>query len=212
MSPSFSLAAFLAGVVLLCAFLQISQRRLTSMLAFSRASALALAGLAFWQGFNQHARWFYALAALILAVQFYAFPRAIRRIANSFQNPLLNSGTFPLIWSLVIGLLPVAVAVMGFMPLAKNAWPVGHVAMSLAMAVTLLGIWLIIIQRQCLQQIIGFVTFENGLVLAMITMPGMGWEVDIASVILLGLATCLILLGVWRHYALSAQKAEGSPS
>lgn len=206
------LIMLLGGIVLLCAFLQISQRRLTAMLMLSQISALALGLLAFWQGWHQHIGWFYVLAVLILAAQCVAFPWVIRRISTRFQNSLETSTILPLIWSLAIGLLPVALAVMGLSPLAKTPWPADYGALALAFSVTLLGIWLIVIQRQYLPQMIGFVTFENGLVLALISMPGLGWGVDIALVVLLGLATGLILLGMWRSYAALQTKVDGACS
>lgn len=202
------LASFLGGLVLLCAFLQIVQQRVTGMLVLSQIAALALVFLAILQGLNRHDWWLYVLAAIIFAAHFMAFPWVIRRLLRQFNVPLEFKRGLPLLLAMMVGLLAVFLAMMGGLPLAKQVWPPGGGALSLALAVILLGMWLIILQSQHLGQMIGFLTFENGLVLALINAPGLGWGVDIALIALLVVAASLILFRIRRHYASLAAIAE----
>lgn len=201
----------LAGIILLCAFLQLAQQRMMAMLTLSQISALALGFVAVLQGLKQHAWWFYLLAAMISVAQFLAFPWALQEFVRRFNVKLAPKRGLPLALSLMVGVVAVFLAVMGGLPLARQFLPVSGGALSLAMAVTLLGVWLIILHSDRLAQMIGFVTFENGLALALIYTPGLGWGAAIALIGLLVLVTGMALFRIGRHYA-DSEAAAGAVS
>ena len=67
MSLTFSLAHLMGGIILLCGFLQLSQRRLSAMITLYQSEALVLSAAALWQGFAQHELALY-LTGLILSL------------------------------------------------------------------------------------------------------------------------------------------------
>ena len=210
MSLTSSVVTMLGAVVLLCAFLQISRRRLVAMLKLNQIASLALGGAALWQGFAQQAWSFYALGVLILVVQAVALPRVLRRMMSLFHVSTEAGHALPVAWSLLVGLLPVILAGLATVPATNLSLPSASGGVAIALAILLLGVWLMVVHVQPFGQIIGFITLENGLVLGLINVHGLGWAVDIAMVTLLGMQACLILLAYWRHSGPEEIKTGGA--
>lgn len=213
MSLAVSIADLLGGVVLLCAFLQISRRRLTAMITLSQLSALALTCIALWRGVIWHEWALCGVSLLVMGAQVIILPGLLRRLIGQFNLPLAVGGTLPVIWAILIGLVPIGLAIMSLLPLPEAdtlapAWPLGGEAV--AFAVLLLGVWLIIIQTRLLAGVIGFITFENGLILALLNAPGLAVVTLIATAALIGLVVGLLLIGERWYRSLPRQpEADG---
>lgn len=195
-----NLVEMLGAVVLLCAFLQISQLRLRGMVILSRTGALAVAGMAVGQGLLGREPVFYGLAVLIVAVQALALPWLMMRKAGSpnLLGPLRRVVSTPL--SFIIGLLPVGLATLDLLPISRTKEPLNAGAaetmiLVMALSVVVLGVWLVVIYRSRLARMVGVVTLENGLILALLTMQGVGWVALIAVVALQMVGASLICLG-----------------
>ena len=206
---SLPLTSALAACVLLCAFLQISSQRIMTLLTLSRISALALAAAIFWQGLTWRCWPLGGMALLILASQVLALPYLFRRLIRHFDLSTELARKLPASWVMLIGLVPVGLAVMALMPMAKSPLPEEMGVLARGLSVFLLGMWLMIIESRLLAQLIGFVTLENGLVLGLINLMGQDWVADAAVMVLLLLVACLVLLGVWRQLALRQAETDG---
>lgn len=208
MSLTLSVGTMLGAVVLLCAFLQISQLRFVSMLRLSQIEAWALGAAAFWQGFVQHAWSLYGVGVLVLAVQIVVLPRLFRRGMVFFNTRMEVQNSLPTIWPMLGGLLPVLLAVLAVAPSPKTALSPMSEGVSMALSIMLLGLWAMVVHRQPLAQIIGFITLENGLILGLINAPKLGWAMDVAVLALLGMLACLICVSYWRYGAPRETKAD----
>lgn len=189
-----SLSNSLAALVLLCAVLQICQGRLPAMLKFSQFAAFVLGMTTFWQAVVRKEDLLYGAGFLILFVQAWLLPNALRRIIIKFSVPVEVKQAFPVVWSMLIGLLSVCVAILAGMPSIKIPVPPEAGIMAVALAIILLGIWLVIIQTQILAQIVGVLTVENGLVLALIHGCTQSWVIVLVLFALLSIVACLIFL------------------
>lgn len=212
MTFTLSMAAVLGAVVLLCAFLQISRRRIMALLTLSRISALALGAASLCRGLALHEVPLFGVVLLILVAQLFVLPRLIRRLMRDFNTEPDVKQTVQPTGAMMIGVLPVGLAVAAMAPMAHTPLSPEAGVMAIALAVLLLGLWLMIIQSQFPAQIIGLITLENGLVLGLINIKGLAWAADIAVITLLGLVACLVFIGRWRHYAPSRTRADGVES
>lgn len=200
-------AGGLGGIVLLCAFLQISSRHLTSMVQVVRISALALAVLALWRGLEWHEWVLWVSAALIFAAQAVVLPWAVRLLCNWFDPPSAGGGLMPVPVAVLIGLGIVALAMASLAPALKT-----NPNMVIAFAVLLLGIWSMLMQTGLLARIIGFITLENGLILALITTPGLALATLIVISAMGGLTAALLFLaGQWYRVSLRHEADGGGP-
>lgn len=200
MTFSTNLGEMLAAVLLLCAFLQISQLRLRGMVMLGRIGSVAVAGVAVGQGVAGRDSVFYGLALLIMVVQVLALPWLLMRKAKppTLSGPLRRAVSTPL--SLIIGLLPVGLAVLALSSIGQ-AQEAPHIGVAetgilvMALSVIVLGVWLVVIYRPRFAQMVGVMTLENGLILALLTMQGMGWVALIAVAALQMAGASLIWLG-----------------
>lgn len=210
MNFTFSVGNMLGAVILLCAFCHLTQRRLPAMLKLNQIAALALGASALWQGFVEHAWPLYGVSILVLAVQMLVLPRALGWMIR-FLDPRIDAGkALPAAWAMLVGLLPVILAALAVLPVAKEPLPPISGSVAMALGILLLGLWLMVVNSRPLAQIIGFITLANGLILGLINAPGLGWMVDVAVMAILGMEACLILLAYWRYRAPEETKTDGA--
>ena len=69
MTEIYPLAHLLGGLMLLCAFALLSQRRLSAMITIYQVEALVLSAAAFWQGFAQHAAELYLTGVITMSIK-----------------------------------------------------------------------------------------------------------------------------------------------
>ena len=203
MSLTFSLAHLMGGIILLCAFLQLSQRRLAAMITLYQAEALVLAAAAFWQGFAQHELNLYLTGLITLVIKAVLLPWGLREIVLRFNMVRAVETALPMAVSMILGLALIGIAVLVVLPVTMNAISLTREDLAIALSVVLLGLLLMIVRRNALAQIIGFLSMENGLVLAAIGMPGMPFvaEFSVALLVLLAfLVVGVFLLRIREHF------------
>ncbi len=203
MSLNFSLAHLLGGIILLCAFLQLSQRRLAAMITLYQLEALVLSAAAFWQGFAQTELNLYLTGLITLVIKAILLPWALREIVLRFNMARAVEIALPMAVSMVLGLALIGIAVLVVLPTTMSSVSLTREDLAIALSVVLLGLLLMIVRRNALAQIIGFLSTENGLVLAAIGMPGMPFvaEFSVALLVLLAfLVVGVFLLRIREHF------------
>jgi hydrogenase-4 component E len=190
-SPTFGVLAhdvahLLGGAMLVLSFVLLYQRRLTAMIHVYALQSLVLAAAAAWQGWAQGATPLYLVALIALAAKGIAIPIALRRIldrANIRREIETALGIFP---SIILGLALVALAILVVPPGALRE------SLAFALSVVLLGMLTMIARRNALAQVIGFLSLENGLILAAVGIEGMPLvaELSIAVLVLLACVVC----------------------
>lgn len=209
---SLSLGHVVGGLVLLCSFLQLSQRRLEPMLGLGQFAAFALGLLMFLQAIVQKEWLLYFGGLLIILVQAWVFPHVLRRMANKFGMPVSAKQSLPIVWSMLGGLLFVCIAIVVETPKVEMSLPPEAGTMAMALAVIVLGVWLVIIKAQVLAQIIGILTLENGLVLALTSGCAPGFMVFIVMIALLSVVASMILVANWHYAEKTDTLAKGADS
>jgi hydrogenase-4 component E len=191
MNLVYPLTHLLGGIMLLCAFSLLSQRRLAAMITLYQAEAITLTAAAFWQGYAQGS-WDLALTGLItLVLKAILLPIGLREIVQRFNLTRRVENALPPSLSMILGVALIGVAVLVVLPTTPDAISLTREDLAIALSIILLGFLVMTTRRNALAQVIGFLSTENGLVLAATGMPGMPFVAEL-SVALLVLTACLV--------------------
>jgi hydrogenase-4 component E len=199
----YPLAHLMGGVMLLCAFALLSQRRLAAMITLYQLEAFVLSAAAFWQGFAQHSGDLYLTGAITLVIKAILLPIGLRQIVLRFNLIRAAEPAMPVGLSMILGLGLIGIAVLVVLPTTMRSVSLTREDLATSLSVVLLGLLVMTTRRNALAQIIGFLSTENGLVLAATGMPGMPFvaELSVALLVLLAfLVTGVFLLRIREHF------------
>jgi hydrogenase-4 component E len=195
MSLTYSLAHLMGGIMLLCAFSLLSQRRLAAMITLYQAEAFTLAAAAFWQGFTQGAWDLYLTGLITLVIKAILLPIGLRQIVQRLNLIRAVETAMPVGLSMILGLALIGIAVLVVLPVSVSAVSLTREDLAISLSIVLLGFLVMTTRRNALAQVIGFLSTENGLVLAATGMPGMPFVAELSVALLVLLA--FLVLGVF---------------
>jgi hydrogenase-4 component E len=191
----FDTAHLLAGSLVLLSFLELYQDRLYALLNVYAAHALVLAASVAWQAFIQDAPHLYVTAAIAFLFKAMIIPVALHRI-------IVRLGIHREIEK-VVGVGPAMLAGMGLVALSivlmlrvtHAAEPLAREDLAFALSVVLLGLLMMVTRRNAVGQVVGFVSLENGLVLAATGAKGMPLVVEIS--VAFSILIAFIVIGIF---------------
>jgi hydrogenase-4 component E len=191
----FDTAHLLAGTLVLISFLELYQDRLYALLNVYAAHALVLAASVAWQAFIQDAPHLYITATIALVFKAIIIPVALHRI-------IVQLGIHREIEK-VVGVGPAMLAGMGLVALSmvvmlrvtQDADPLAREDLAFALSVVLLGLLMMVTRRNAVSQVVGFMSLENGLVLAATGAKGMPLVVEIS--IAFSILIAFIVIGIF---------------
>lgn len=198
MSLSFSLAHMMGGLMLLCAFALLSQRRLASMISLYQVEALTLTAACLWQGYAQHSPDLYATALITFAIKAVVLPIGLRKMVLRFNLIRAVETVMPLGLAMILGLALIGIAVLVVLPTTLNEVSLTREDLAISLSVVLLGFLVMAVRRNAVAQVIGFLSTENGLVLAAIGMPGMPFVAEFSVALLVLLAFLVVGVFLFR--------------
>jgi hydrogenase-4 component E len=191
----YDLAHLLGGAMLVLSFGLLYQRRVTAVINIYAVQAVMLAAAAAWQGWVQDSAHLYATAAIALVAKGVAIPLALHRIVRRLRiqravDPAL--GVFP---SMVLGVALVTLAILVVLPTTIMSKTLTREDLAVALSVVLMGLLVMITRRSALTQVIGFMSLENGLILAAVGLDGMPLVLELSLAVLVLLA--FVVFGVF---------------
>jgi hydrogenase-4 component E len=194
-SLAFDIAHLLAGGMLVLSFLLIYQDRITAMLNVFALQAVMLALSVAWQAHAQAAPHLYVTAAIALVVKGFVVPAALHRIVRQLGihreiEQVIGGGP-----TMLVGLGLVALSIMLVLPIVEGVDPLAREDLAFALAVILLGLLMMITRRNAVSQIIGFMSLENGLILAATGAKGMPLVVEFS--VAFSILIAFIVFGVF---------------
>jgi hydrogenase-4 component E len=181
---SYDFAHLLGGAVLVLSFFLLYQRRLTAVINTYAMQAWALAAAAAWQGWVQHSPELYATALLALVAKGVAIPIALHRIVRRLRIQRTVETALGIFPSMAVGVALVALSVLVVLPTTIDNQILTREDLSLALSVVLLGQLVMITRRTALTQVVGFMSIENGLILAAVGVRGMPLVVELSVAVL----------------------------
>jgi hydrogenase-4 component E len=187
---TFDIAHLLAGSLVLVSFLLLYQDRLYALLNVYALHALVLAAAVAWQAYAQDAPQLYITAAIALLFKAIVIPVALHRIIVKLgiQRHIETVGGIGSTMLLGMGLVVTLRATEGADLLARED-------LAFALAVVLLGLLMMVTRRNAVSQVVGFMSLENGLVLAATGAKGMPFVVEIS--VAFSILIAFIVIGIF---------------
>ena len=194
-SFGFDLAHLLAGGLVLVSFMLLYQSRLYALLNVFALHAIILALSVAWQAYVQSAPHLFVTAAIALVFKALVIPvalhRMVRRLGIHRQietvvgiGPTMLAG---------IGLVALSMGVM--LRVTPGADALAREDLAFALSVLLLGLLLMVTRRNAVSQVVGFMSMENGLVLAATGARGMPLVVEIS--VAFSILIAFIVIGIF---------------
>jgi hydrogenase-4 component E len=177
---SYDAAHMLGGAVLVLSFALLYQRRITAVLNIYAVQAGVLAAAAAWQGYIQGAPHLYVTALIALGFKAIGIPLALHRIVRQLAIHRTVETALGVGPSMVAGVACVALSVLVVLPITVAASALTREDLALALSVVLLGMLMMITRRNAITQVVGFMSLENGLILAAVGVEGMPLVVEIS--------------------------------
>jgi hydrogenase-4 component E len=194
-SLHFDIAHLLAGGLVLVSFLMLYQDRLSALLNTYALHALVLALSVAWQAFIQHAPHLYLTAAIALAFKAVAIPVTLHRIVRRLGIHREIETVVGIGLTMLAGMALVALAMVVMLRVTPEAAPLARQDLAFALAVLLLGLLLMVTRRNAVSQVVGFMSLENGLVLAATGARGMPLVVEIS--VAFSILIAFIVIGIF---------------
>ena len=191
----FDVAHLLAGSLVLVSFLLLYQDRLYALLNVFALQALVLTLAVAWQAFVQDAPHLYVTAALAFVFKAVIIPIALHRIVARFGihrevETVVGAGL-----NMLFGMALVALAMVVMLRVTAEADRLAREDLAFALSVVLLGLLMMVTRRNVVSQVVGFMSLENGLILAATGAKGMPLVVEIS--VAFSILVAFIVIGIF---------------
>jgi hydrogenase-4 component E len=191
----FDIAHLLAGGLVLVSFMLLYQDRLYALLNVFALHAVVLSTSVAWQAYVQNAPHLYVTVAIAVVLKAIIIPIALHRMIRRLgihREVETVVGVGP---TMLAGMGLVALSMMVMLRVTPQADPLAREDLAFALAVILLGLLIMVTRRNAVSQVVGFMSLENGLILAATGAKGMPLVVEIS--IAFSVLIALIVIGVF---------------
>ena len=191
----FDIAHLLAGGLVLLSFTLLYQDRMSGLINVFALHALVVSFAVAWQAYIQQAPHLYITAAIALGIKALVIPLALHRIIRRLGihrtiEPVVSIGQ-----TMLAGIGLVALAILVMRPVTAEADFLTREDLAFALSVVLLGLLMMISRRNAVSQVIGFMSLENGLILAAAGAKGMPLVVEIS--VAFAVLIAFIVIGIF---------------
>ena len=191
----FDVAHVLAGSLVLISFLELYQDRLYSLLNVYAAHALVLAASVAWQAFIQDAPHLYVTAMIALVFKAIIIPVALHRMIVRLGIHREIEKVVGVGLAMLAGIGLVALSMVVMLRVTQQAGRLAQEDLAFALSVVLLGLLMMVTRRNAVSQVVGFMSLENGLVLAATGAKGMPLVVEIS--VAFSILIAFIVIGIF---------------
>ena len=194
-SLSYDTAHVLDTGVLVLSFALLYQRRLFGVIKIYALQAFMLAAAAAWQAYAQDAPHLYITAGIALVFKAIVIPVALHRIVIRLQIHRSVETVFGVGLTMIIGVGLVTLSILLVLPVTYESGAITRENLALALSVVLLGLLMMITRRNAVTQVVGFMSLENGLILAAVGVRGMPFVVEMS--VAFSVMVAFIIFGVF---------------
>jgi hydrogenase-4 component E len=191
----FDIAHLLAGSLVLVSLTMLYQDRLYALLRIYAAHAIVLALSVAWQAAIQNAPHLYITAAIALLFKAIAIPVALHRIMVCLGIHREIETVVGIAPTILAGIALVALSMVVMLKVTAGADPLAREDLAFALSVVLLGLLLMVTRRNAISLVVGFMSLENGLVLAATGAKGMPLVVEIS--VAFSVLIAFIVIGIF---------------
>jgi hydrogenase-4 component E len=188
-------AHLFAGGLVLVSVMLLYQDRMPALINTFALHALVVSSSVAWQAYIQQAPHLYITAGIALVVKAAVIPVALRRMVvrlgiHRTIEPVVGVGL-----TMLAGIGLIALSIMVMLPITAQAGALTREDLAFALSVILLGLLMMIARRNAVSQVIGFMSIENGLILAATGAKGMPLVVEIS--VAFSILVALIVIGIF---------------
>jgi hydrogenase-4 component E len=192
---NFDVAHMLAGGLVLVSLAMLYQDRLYALINVLALHALVLAASVAWQARIQAAPQLYITALIAVGFKAIAVPAALRRMVFKLGihreiETVVGTGT-----TMLGGIALIALSLVVMLPATTHADPLAREDIALALSVVLIGLLMMVTRRNAVSQVAGFMSMENGIVLAATGAQGMPLVVEIS--VAFSVLIAFIVIGIF---------------
>ena len=194
-SLTFDIAHLLAGGLVLVSFMMLYQDRLFALINVFAVHAIVLALSVAWQAYIQDAHHLYVTAAIALIFKAIVIPVGLHRIIQRLgihRDIETAVGIGP---TMLAGIGLVTLSMVLMLRVTSGADPLAREDLAFALSIILLGLLVMVTRRNAVSQVVGFMSLENGLVLAATGAKGMPLVVEIS--VAFSILIAFIVIGVF---------------
>jgi len=191
----FDVAHALAGSLVLASFMMLYQDRLYALLNVYALHASVLALSVAWQAFIQHAPHLYVTASIALIFKAIIIPVTLHRIIVRLGIHREIETALSVGLTMIGGIGLVALSMVVMLRVTPGADALAREDLAFALSVVLLGLLVMVTRRNAVSQVVGFMSLENGLVLAATGAKGMPLVVEIS--VAFSVLIAFIVIGIF---------------
>jgi hydrogenase-4 component E len=192
---AFDVAHLLAGGMVLLSFMLLYQDRMYGLLRVFALHAVMLSLAVAWQALIQRAPHLFVTASIALVFKAIVIPLALHRIVERLGIHRTIETVVGVGPTILFGMGLVALSIAVMLPVTVQADPLAREDLAFALSVVLLGLLMMISRRNAVSQVIGFMSLENGLVLAAAGAKGMPLVVEIS--VAFSILIAFIVIGIF---------------
>jgi len=192
---AFDLAHLLAGSLVLVSLLLLYQDRMYALLNVFALHAVLLAMSVGWQAHIQNAPHLYVTAGIALIFKAVVIPGGLRRIVERLGIHREIETVVGIGLTMLAGIALVALALVVMLRVTAGADPLAREDLAFALSIVLLGLLMMVTRRNAVSQVVGFMSLENGLVLAATGAKGMPLVVEIS--VAFSVLIAFIVIGIF---------------
>jgi hydrogenase-4 component E len=157
--------------------------------------ALVLALSVAWQAYVQNAPHLFVTAAIALVIKAIVIPVALHRIIARLGIQRQIETVVGIGPTMLAGMGLVALSMVVMLRVTAAADPLAREDLAFALSAVLLGLLMMVTRRNAVSQVVGFMSIENGLILAATGAKGMPLVVEIS--VAFSVLVAFIVIGVF---------------
>ena len=192
---SFDIAHLFAGSLVLMSFMLLYQDRLYALLNVFAFQAAVLALSVAWQAYVQDAPHLYITAMIALVFKAIIIPVALHRIIVRLGIHREVETVIGIGPTMLAGMALVALSMVVMLRVTADADSLAREDLAFALSVVLLGLLMMVTRGNAVSMVVGFMSLENGLILAATGAKGMPLVVEIS--VAFSVLIAFIVIGIF---------------
>jgi hydrogenase-4 component E len=198
LNHSYEISHLLSGLMLVASFALLYQDRIFAVLNTFAAQAVLLAMAVGWEAFTQERPHLFITAGLALGLKGIIIPVALHKMivrlgVHRDVEQVVGVGK-----TLMLGLALTSLSLILVLKITTAAESFTREGLAMALAIILLGFLMMITRRNAVTQIVGFMSLENGLILAATGARGMPLVVEVSVAFSVLIALFVFAVFVFR--------------
>jgi hydrogenase-4 component E len=197
-NTAYDVSHLLAGLMLVASFTLLYQDRIFAVLNTFAIQAVLLSMAVGWEAWTQNRPHLFITSALALGLKGIVIPFSLHRMivrlgVHRDIEKVVGVGK-----TLLLGLALTSLSLLLVLRITETAESFTREGLALALAIILLGFLMMITRRNAVTQIVGFMSLENGLILAATGARGMPLVVEVSVAFSVLIALFVFAVFVFR--------------